>query len=66
MKKRCIQRLHNKQYDAVEFRNGYRKDSPRMLVQCKDIILIDGVSPLGTGKQYAIILGAILNCSNIV
>lgn len=54
-------RLNNKQYDAVEFRNGYRKDSPRILVQCKEIRLINDSSPLGTGQQYAIILGAIIN-----
>ena len=53
-------RIERKHFDAVEFRNGYRKDSPRMLVQCKEIRVIDGSSPLGTGKQYAIILGAIL------
>ena len=53
-------RIERRHIDAVEFRNGRRKDSPKMLVQCKEIKVINGSSPLGTGKQYAIILGAIL------
>ena len=30
-------RLENREYDTVKFRQGYRKDSPVMWVECKGI-----------------------------
>lgn len=51
-------------YDYVEFRNGYRKDSPRVLVKILDIVLDAATtSKWGAeyGKQYFIIkLGDII------
>lgn len=53
-----ISRLWGKKYDAVEIKNGYRKDSPRMLFKWRGVRIIDGeLTPLGDMKQYAILLG---------
>ena len=55
-----ITRLHNKEYDIVQFTNGYGNDRPAMRVEFKGIKLFTGFSPLGNGQQYGIILGDIL------
>lgn len=55
-----ITRLHNKEYDIVQFSNGYGNDRPAMRVEFKGIRIFTGSSPIGTGQQYAISLGDVL------
>lgn len=64
-----IVRLHNKEYDVVQFTNGYGNDRPAMRVEFKGIKLFTGVSPIGDGQQYNIKLGDILEtwkCENLI
>jgi len=56
-------RLINKSYDVIQFRNGYSKDSPTMLVECKGLYSSLGIIEWGApeGKQVFILkLGKIL------
>lgn len=57
-----------KEYDAVEFTNGYGKDKPRMLVECIRID-IDDPRPEWYGENpkpcYVIFLGKILETHNL-
>lgn len=55
VKSHWIQRLcHNgdlrrfKQYDQIEFRNGYQKDAPKLLIECKGISI---GKPSGPGNE---------------
>lgn len=49
-------RLENRQYDVIQFRNGYATDAPEMLVEFR------GLRRYGKGRNayYAIQLGRIL------
>ena len=65
-KKYWNQRLMNKDgsiknFDAVEFKNGYSSDSPKVLVSCKGIGFAMAKSPLGKGMQWLIGLGDIID-----
>jgi hypothetical protein len=55
----------NKHYDAVEFRNGYAKDAPRVLVELKAIHKGVGSYIWGAPKEpvYILELGKILKRS---
>ncbi len=53
----------NKKYDAILFRNGYSKDSPKMLVELKSITCDFGLTMWGapeSKKVYILRLGKIL------
>ncbi len=55
-------RLHGKSYDVVRFRNGYKKDSPAVIVNFLDIVVGNGKLEWGAvyGEIYYIIkLGSI-------
>ena len=49
-------RLHNKIYDYIYFRNGYRKNSPMMLVEYKGMRMTD---------KFEIQLGKVLDIWNV-
>jgi hypothetical protein len=49
-------RLENRQYDAIQFRNGYATDAPEMLVEFLDVRRIRKWSK----PHYSIRLGRIL------
>ena len=54
---------YDKDYDIIEFRNGYQKDSPRFQIECLDIIIHTGNPNWGAipdKKYYVILLGEIL------
>lgn len=55
-----------KEYDIVEFRNGYSKDAPTMQVECRGIT--DGFTSLKWADEYkpafVIKLGKILSIKN--
>lgn len=58
-----MNRLTNK-YEQVLFTNGYRKDSPKLLVECLWIGIGKGITEWGAekGKNYFVIkLGNILS-----
>ena len=50
-------RLENRHYDVIQFRNGYAKIAPVMIVEYKGIGIEDG--------RYAIQLGKILESKNV-
>ena len=62
-------RFQGKRYDAVSFRNGYAKDSPKMLVEIQWIEGgLNGVSVWGASpceRYYVIKLGKILSTENL-
>lgn len=68
-----IQRLSHplyplfRKYDVVEFRNGYSKNAPTMIVECGGISTGFGYKPWGgTGeKVYIIKLGKIIETKNV-
>lgn len=49
-------------FNAVSFRNGYRADAPKILVECKGIFKGHGVRAWGAPKEpvFIIQLGAML------
>jgi hypothetical protein len=49
-------RLVDREYDFIEFRNGYATNAPRMRVQMRGVT----VRGRGRGKQFVIKLGRIL------
>jgi hypothetical protein len=53
-------------FDTIEFRNGYAKDAPIMLVECKDIITGVGRPEWGapTEPVFILKLGAVLETRN--
>jgi len=56
-----ISRLVGKSYDGIKFLNGYKKESPMILVEYHGYVIIDCAdTPLGDTKQFAINLGKIL------
>ena len=50
-------RLENRYYDVIQFRNGYAKVAPTMVVEYKGMGIDDG--------RYAIELGSILESKNV-
>ena len=60
----------NKQYDAIQFRNGYSKDAPKMLVELKGICTSLGVVEWGAPEKqpvYILKLGVIHNlCKSVL
>ena len=50
-------RLEGRHYDLIQFRNGYAKVAPVMIVEFK------GMYP--SGEEYAIVLGKILETKNV-
>jgi len=55
-------RLLSKHYDAVRFRNGYRKDSPVFLIELKEILTGLGIVEWGAPNHpvYILKLGNVL------
>lgn len=49
-------------FDAVSFRNGYSKDAPKMLVECKGVFTGHGVLAWGAPKAkcFVVMLGDII------
>lgn len=56
-----------KQFDTITFRNGYSKDAPAMIVQCKGISVKEqGNKNWGfEGRCFVIELGKIISTKNI-
>ena len=50
-------RLEGRHYDVIQFRNGYAKVAPVMIVEHKGLVVDDG--------RYAIQLGKILESKNV-
>ena len=50
-------RIENREYDVIQFRNGYAKDAPTMLVEHKGY---SEVIRTGNGVEYEIKLGKII------
>ena len=60
-----------KKYDVIEFRNGYKKDSPAMFVECKRVAMGYGIKDWGAEQKivYIIYLGKVLshnNCEHLI
>ncbi|MCK5644296.1 MAG: ASCH domain-containing protein [Gammaproteobacteria bacterium] len=55
-------RLSGKTFDAIQFRNGYGKGAPKMLVELKAIIQGHGRPEWGSGytERYILRLGRML------
>ena len=55
----------NKSYDVIKFRNGYKPDSPTMLVEFKGVSRGTGVGEWGGYNEvtYIISLGKVLDVS---
>lgn len=55
-------RLQGKEFDAIQFRNGYSKNAPKMLVKLKAIIQGHGRPEWGAGyeESYILRLGEII------
>ena len=54
-------RLEGRHYDVIQFRNGYRKDAPEMIVEFKGM----GTVTFQTTPTYAIQLGKVLESKNV-
>jgi hypothetical protein len=54
-------RLEGKHYDVIQFRNGYAKVAPMMIVEFKGM----GIVTFQTTPTYAIELGKILEIKNV-
>ena len=52
-------RLENRHYDVIQFRNGYAKIAPMMIVEYKGMV----IEPME--KRYCIKLGKILETKNV-
>jgi hypothetical protein len=56
-------RLQGKRYDAIQFRNGYSKNAPKMTVELKNICFGFGIVELGAPERkhvYILRLGRII------
>ncbi len=56
-------RLMTKSYDAIQFRNGYSKNSPTILIEFKELLSGLGIIEWGAPEStpvYILKLGAIL------
>ena len=54
-------RLEGRHYDVIQFRNGYAKVAPTMIVEFKGM----GIVTFQTTSTYAIELGKILETKNV-
>jgi len=54
-------RLEGRDYDVIQFRNGYAKVAPMMIVEFKGM----GIVTFQTTSTYAIELGEILETKNV-
>ena len=54
-------RLEGKHYDVIQFRNGYAKIAPVMIVEFKGMAIDNDVQ----GSRYAIQLGNVLETRNV-
>ena len=54
-------RLEGRHYDVIQFRNGYAKIAPTMIVEFKGM----GIVTFQTTPTYAIELGKILEIKNV-
>ena len=54
-------RLEGKHYDVIQFRNGYAKIAPVMIVEFKGMVIDNDVQ----GSRYAIQLGNVLETRNV-
>ncbi len=54
-------RLEGRHYDVIQFRNGYAKVAPVMIVEFKGMGIANDVQ----GSRYAIQLGKILETKNV-
>lgn len=57
-------RLQGRSYDAIKFRNGYRKDAPEILIELKEILSGLGITEWGAPEEttvYILKLGRILS-----
>jgi len=54
-------RLEGRHYDVIQFRNGYAKVAPTMIVEFKGM----GIVTFQTTSTYAIELGKILEIKNV-
>lgn len=64
IKKYWKTRLFKKKFDAVQFKNGYSKDSPVVLVELIDITIGTGFKKwgfTGTESKYILKLGEIID-----
>ena len=55
-------RLEGRDYDVIQFRNGYAKVAPMMIVEFKGVNIDSDVQ----GARYAIELGKILETKNVI
>mgnify|MGYP001568466455 FL=1 len=55
-------RLEGRHYDVIQFRNGYAKVAPMMIVEFKGMGIDNDVQ----GSRYAIQLGEILETKNVI
>jgi len=55
-------RLEGRHYDVIQFRNGYAKIAPVMIVEFKGMDIDNDVQ----GARYAIELGNILETKNVI
>jgi len=61
-------RLIGKTYDAIQFRNGYAKDSPKMIVEFKEVYSSLGIVEWGAPEGdpvYILRLGKILDSKEL-
>lgn len=57
-----IKRIVDKEYDVIDFRNGYRSDSPRVITKYEGYGISEGeCNPLGENKVFTIHIGDIIN-----
>jgi hypothetical protein len=54
MKPYWHKRLANRKYDAIQFRNGYSKDAPTMLVELKSILSGLGIIEWGAPAAHPV------------
>ena len=51
-------RLEDRKYDAIQFRNGYAKDAPEMLVEYRGSVVMDGAATLTTPSVLGTFYGS--------
>jgi hypothetical protein len=67
MKPYWDKRLVGKRYDAIQFRNGYAKDCPTMMIELNGIFSGWGITEWGASERetvYILMLGKILSIDN--
>lgn len=62
----CVHEFYPKNYEIVNFTNGYGKNAPSFTIKCLGIELKKDIStPLGKGDFFVIKLGNILQTANL-